>query len=302
MSYEKGTAFVDGESVPIAEAKISLLDWGFLHSDATYDVAHVWQGAFFRLDAHLDRFFQGMQALHMSIPYDREQVQTILLDLVRLSGLRDAYVEIICTRGFPAPGSRDPRTCKNQFFAFAVPFIWIADPQKQQAGLHLVISDKRRIAPESVDPTVKNYHWLDMVMGLYEAYERGGETVVLVDERGDLVEGPGFNVFVIEGNTVITPDRGMLEGVTRRTVLALAENCGYAVETRSLMADEARAADEAFITSTAGGIMPVTAIDAQVLGAGTPGPMTMALHAAYWRAHEDPRYALTVEYGATGTS
>ena len=218
--------YADGELVPIAEAKISLLDWGFLHSDANYDVAHVWRGAFFRLDDHIERFFAGMDGLRMSIPYDRDRVQDILSECVGLSGLRDAYVEMICTRGFPAPGSRDPRSCQNRFFAFAIPFIWIADPGHQESGLHLIISHKRRIAPEAVDPTVKNYHWLDMVMGLYEAYERGGETAVVVDEQGDLVEGPGFNVFTVHGGTLITPARGMLKGVTRRTVLELARGGG----------------------------------------------------------------------------
>ena len=92
--------------------------------------------------------------------------------------------------------------------------------------MHLIISHKRRLSPEAVDPTVKNYHWLDMVMGLYEAYERGGETAVVVDEQGDLVEGPGFNVFTVHGGTLITPARGMLKGVTRRTVLELARGGG----------------------------------------------------------------------------
>ena len=226
MRYADGAAFVDGELVPIAEAKISLLDGGFLHSDATYDVVHVWRGAFFRLDDHIERFFAGMDGLRMSIPYDRDRVQDILSECVGLSGLRDAYVEMICTRGFPVPGSRDPRSCQNRFFAFAIPFIWIADPGHQESGLHLIISHKRRIAPEAVDPRVKNYHWLDMVMGLYEAYERGGETAVVVDEQGDLVEGPGFNVFTVHGGTLITPARGMLKGVTRRTVLELARGGG----------------------------------------------------------------------------
>ncbi len=296
MRYADGAAFVDGELVPIAEAKIALLDWGFLHSDATYDVAHVWRGAFFRLDDHIERFFAGMDGLRMSIPYDRDRVQDILSECVGLSGLRDAYVEMICTRGFPAPGSRDPRSCQNRFFAFAIPFIWIADPGHQESGLHLIISHKRRIAPEAVDPTVKNYHWLDMVMGLYEAYERGGETAVVVDEQGDLVEGPGFNVFAVHDGTLITPARGMLEGVTRRTVLELAQAQGWGVEVRALTADETRGGDEVFITSTAGGIMPVTTVDGQMVGDGRPGPVTMALHAAYWRAHEDPRYALPVSY------
>ena len=96
-------AFVDGAIVPISEAKLSILDWGFLHSDATYDVAQVWDGRFFRLDEHLNRFEDGMANLRMSLPYSRAQIRQILVTLVQRSGLRNAYVEVICTRGVPAP-------------------------------------------------------------------------------------------------------------------------------------------------------------------------------------------------------
>jgi len=102
-------AYVNGEIVPISEAKISLLDWGFLHSDATYDVAHVWEGHFFHLTEHLDRYYAGMEKLRMSIPYNKAQLTALLLQLVAQSGLRHAYVEMITTRGQPEPGSRDPR-------------------------------------------------------------------------------------------------------------------------------------------------------------------------------------------------
>ena len=205
VDFTHGVAYVDGQQVPIAQAKISILDWGFLHSDATYDVAHVWKGKFFRLNDHIERFFSGMDKLHMSIPHNRSEVQSILVDCVRASGLGDAYVEMICTRGLPKPGSRDPRTCTNRFLAFAIPFVWIANPEKQTKGLHLIVSRWQRIPPESVDPTVKNYHWLDMVMGLFEAYERGGETAIVVDADGNLVEGPGFNIFAVSGSTLTTP-------------------------------------------------------------------------------------------------
>lgn len=92
---------------------------GFLHSDATYDVVHVWRGRFFRLNDHLDRFERGMIKLRMSLPIDRTGIRSILHDVVRASRLEDAYVEMICTRGLSAPGSRDPRDCVNQFYAFA---------------------------------------------------------------------------------------------------------------------------------------------------------------------------------------
>lgn len=239
FSAAKGSAHVNGQLVPISEAKISLLDWGFLHSDATYDVAHVWQGSFFRLDDHIERFHAGMEKLHLSIPYDREQLRSILNDCVAITSLKNAYVEMICTRGMPEAGSRDPRSCRNQFFAFAIPFVWISNPDEGGEGLHLIISHQQRIPPSSIDPTIKNYHWLDMVTGLFEAYERGGETVALVDAQGNLVEGPGFNLFVVKNNCLTTPSKGALEGITRRTVIELALTQGYRVDQSYLSAQQA---------------------------------------------------------------
>jgi branched-chain amino acid aminotransferase len=293
-AYADGAAFVDGQFVPIAEARVPILDWGFLRSDATYDVAHVWRGSFFRLEDHLDRFGRSMEHLRLSLPYSRDDIKDILVECVRLSGLRDAYAEIVCTRGMPKPGSRDPRECENRFYAFVVPFIWIADPAKQERGLHAVIADRQRIAPSSVDPTVKNYHWLDLQVGLLEAYERGGETVILTDAEGNVVEGPGFNVFAVHDGAISTPDSGVLQGITRRTVIELANEHGLPIEERSVPAASLRRADEVFLSSTAGGIIPVTMVDGEVVGEGEPGPVTLSLRDAYWKLHDDPRFSLPV--------
>jgi branched-chain amino acid aminotransferase len=292
----QGAAFVDDQYVPVAEASIPVLDWGFLHSDATYDVAHVWQGRFFRIDEYLDRFQRSMESLRMSVPYSREQIREVMFELVRRSGLRDAYVEIVCTRGMPAPGSRDPRSCSNRFMAFAIPFVWIADDKLRAQGLNLLVSRHQRIPPESVDPHIKNYHWLDMVMGLFEAYDAGADSAVLVDAAGNLVEGPGFNVFVRCDDRVITPARGVLEGVTRATVLELLASENLQVSTELLPAATARAADEVFITSTAGGVMPVTRISGQAVGDGMPGALTTRLNQAYWKLHDDPDYTIAIDY------
>jgi branched-chain amino acid aminotransferase len=287
---------VDGNFVPVAEARVPILDWGFLRSDATYDVAHLWRGSFFRLEDHLDRFERSMVRLHLRAPFGRDRVREILVECARLSGLRDAYAEVICTRGVPPAGSRDPRDCENNFFAFVVPFVWIASPGKQERGLHVTITDVQRISPGSVDPTAKNYHWLDLTMGLYEAYERGGETAILVDREGNVVEGPGFNVFVVRDGVIFTPDSGVLEGITRRTVMELASDLGIPLERRSVPAGEMRRAGEVFVTSTAGGIMPVTRVDGETMGDGEPGPVTSRLRDAYWDLHRDPRYATPVLY------
>ncbi|MBA3794103.1 MAG: aminotransferase class IV [Rubrobacter sp.] len=295
-AYARGAAFVDDEFVPVGEARIPILDWGFLRSDATYDVAHVWRGSFFRLEDHLDRFGRGVAKLRLSLPYGRDRIREILVECVRLSGLRHAYAEIICTRGIPKPGSRDPRDCENRFYAFVVPFVWISTPEKQERGLHATISPVERIAPEAVDPTVKNYHWLDLQAALLDAYDRGGETAILVDRRGNVVEGPGFNVFAVKDGRVCTPDRGVLEGVTRRTVIELAGELGVPLEAGPVSARELRCADEAFVSSTAGEIMPLTTVDGSPLGNGKPGPVTLRLREAYWDLHRDPRFSLAVDY------
>jgi branched-chain amino acid aminotransferase len=269
-AYADGAAFVDGKFLPVAEARVPILDWGFLRSDATYDVAHVWRGSFFRLEDYLDRFERSMEQLRLSPPYDRAEIQDILVECVRLSELRDAYAEVICTRGIPKPGSRDPRDCENRFYAFVVPFIWIADPEKQERGLHAVIGSKQRIAPESVDPTVKNYHWLDLETGLL--------------------------VFSVSNGTISTPDCGVLEGITRKSIIELAAERGIVLEARPVPADDLRQADEVFLSSTAGGIIPVTMVDNEAVGDGEPGPLTRQLREAYWELHDDPRFSLPVRY------
>lgn len=289
----KGTAYMDGEYCPLSEARINVMDWGFLRSDATYDVAHVWKGRFFRLDRHIDRFLQSVDALRMQLPVNRDELTEILMECVRRAGLQDAYVEMVCTRGIWPPASRDPRDAINRFFAFAAPLGSIASAEQRERGLDLYISSVRRIPPESVDPTVKNYHWLDFVRGLYDAYEHGGENVVLTDFEDNVTEGPGFNVFAVKNGRVSTPDRGMLEGVTRGTVLELCEELGIPAAAEPVAARYLRAADEAFITSTVGGVMPVGRVDGQALKGG---PITGQITKLYWEKHTDPGWSTPVPY------
>jgi branched-chain amino acid aminotransferase len=294
--YAEGAAFIDGGYVPIAEASINVLDWGFSRSDVTYDVVHVWKGRFFRLEDHLERFERSVAGLRMKLPHSREGISEILTECVRLTGLQDAYVEMGCTRGVPPPGTRDPRELENRFFAFAVPFIWIATEEQRQRGLHLVISSVQRIPPASVDPTFKNFHRGDLTQGLYEAYDRGGDTTVLPDGEGNITEGPGFNVFAVSGGRVITPSAGVLEGITRKTVMELCEESGLQEEMRLLPAEELRRADEIFLSSTAGGIVAVTKVDGETVGDGAMGPVTRQLHDLYWSKKEAGWHGSPVNY------
>jgi len=294
--FSQGAAYVRGQYVPIAEASIPMTDWGFLRSDATYDVVTVWDGAFFRLDAHLERFMHSCARFRLNPGRTPEQITEVLEQCLRLSGLRSSYVEMICTRGQPAWGSRDPRQAVNQFYAFAVPFVWIANEEQRQRGLRVAISDVHRIPADSVDPRAKNYHWNDLTMGLLGALDAGAETVLLSDSAGHVVEGPGFNVIAVIDGALVTPAEGVLEGVTRRTVIEMAQSLGIPVQLRALGAQELRTADEAFLSTSGGGVLPVTQVDTRTIGAGSPGPMTQRLVQTYWDWHRDPAYSRAVRY------
>jgi branched-chain amino acid aminotransferase len=290
----RGIAFVESEFVPLSEATVPMLDRGFLRSDATYDVVHVWQGRYFRLDDHLDRFERSAAGLRMTLPLAREEIVAALTGCVQRSGLSDAYVQMTLTRGVPPPGTRDPRLCRNRFSAFAQPFVWIANAAQREAGLAMIVSETQRIPPEAVDPRIKNFHWLDLTRSIFEAADAGADVAILPDRDGNVTEGAGFNIFARFGRTLVTPDRGVFEGITRLSIIELAPELQLAVEERALPADALRRADEVFITSTAGGVMPVTRLDGALLGDGRPGPMTRALHDLYWRRHAEGWHATAV--------
>ncbi len=298
--YPAGAAFIEGDYVPIAEARIPILDWGFLRSDCTYDVVHVWGGRFFRLEQHLERFERNVRALRLELPHGRAGIVAILMRLVRLTGLREAYVEVICTRGQPPAGMRDPRRCQNRFYAFVIPFVWIATEEARARGLDLHICESiPRIPPACLDPRVKNFHWGDLTRGLLEALDAGCDAAVLVDLEGNISEGPGFNIFAIREGRVTTPEGTCLGGITRQTALDLLKELNVETVIGRIAPDELRAADEAFITSTAGGIIPVTRIDHRALGDGAPGPVASRLRTLYWQRHDGGRDGTPIDYGGS---
>jgi len=299
-SLAGGAAFVEGSIVPIEEARIPIIDTGFSKSDLTFDVAAVWEGRFFRLEDHLDRFERGCRRLRLKLPLSRAEIHDILMALVRESGLREAYVDMICTRGVARNGVRDPRLYENTFYAYAIPYVWLLQWDERDAGMDAVIARTvERISPRAVDPTVKNYHWGDLVRGLYEAYDRGARYPILLGADGNVTEGSGYNVFALVGGALFTPDHGVLEGITRRTVLELAEQEGIRAHVAPVSDRMLYEADELFATSTAGGIMPITKLDGTPVADGHVGPTTRRLRDLYWAAHSAPRYTTPVDYGVS---
>lgn len=293
-----GIAWMDGEFLPLAEAKVGVTDWGLVRSDATYDVVSLWDGAFFRLEDHLDRFEASMHKLRLSVPQSRDDIRGILIDCVRRSGLRRSYVAMVCLRGVPIRPSRMPGACENKFIAYARPWVWVFPEDVIARGAHLVVPQSVRIPPESVDPRVKNYHWGDMTYGLFEAEDAGADSALLADADGFVCEGPGFNVFAFKDGTAITPNRGALEGITRKTVLEICAEMEIPVEIRPVTVEEFKDADEALACTTAGGIMPIRRLDDRIYANDAPGPLSLNINQRFWDWHARPELSLPVNYDA----
>jgi branched-chain amino acid aminotransferase len=286
--YRGGAAYVGGRFVPINEAAISPLDWGFTRSDVVYDVVHVFEGGFFRLSDHLDRFGRAMEARRLKPTETRDEMETILHRCVALAGLDDAYVSMATLRGRPRiGGSRRPEDCENHFIAYAVPWVDVITKDIQERGAHLWISSTPRVADASVDPTVKNYQWSDLTSGLFEAHDNGFDTAILCDDSGHVTEGPGFNIFVVRDGKVLTPDRGSLQGITRKTVLELCAQLKLEASVCAIPRQSLLDADEIFLSTTAGGVMPVSRINATILGNDRPGPISLRIKQAYWQLHRE---------------
>ena len=293
-----GAAWMNGHVLPISQATIPVNDWGLVHSDITYDVVPVINGAFFRFEEYLTRFFSSMESLYLDPGMNKSEVQKALHQMVSQSGLRDSYVAMVCSRGRPKiPGSRDPRDCENHFFAWCVPYVHVIKPEIIDQGATAWISQNvYRIPEESVNPRVKNYHWGDFTQGIFEAKDNKYETVILLDFDGNVTEGPGFNVFAIKDGVLITPDRGVLAGVSRKTVLEIADHLGIRAVIRPLSVDELLAADEVFLSSSGGGVIPIVRVNETIYGNGVKGPISVRLNETYWQWTTLEKYRDPINY------
>ena len=293
-----GAAWMNGTVIPISQAKIPVNDWGLVHSDITYDVVPVIDGAFFRFDEYLARFLSSMENLHLDPGMNKRDIQAALHQMVSKSSLRYSYVAMVCSRGKPKiAGSRDPRDCENHFFAWCVHYVHIIKPEIVEQGATAWIAQNAYRVPEnSVNPRVKNYHWGDFTQGIFEAKDKNYETVILLDYDGNVTEGPGFNVFAVKDKVLITPDRGVLAGVSRKTVLEMAEHLGINTSVRSLSVEELLEADEVFLSSSGGGVIPIIRVNETIFGNGASGPISVQLNETYWKWTTLEKYRDPIDY------
>jgi branched-subunit amino acid aminotransferase/4-amino-4-deoxychorismate lyase len=296
--FADGVAWVEGKLVPVHEARIPLMDQGFLHSDLTYDVPSVWDGRFFRLDDHLDRFELSCSKMRLKMPLPREEVKRLLVDMVAKSGIKDAFVEIIVTRGLKGVrGLKAGESLTNNLYMWIQPYIWVMDPNMQRTGGSAIIARTvKRTSPGSMDPTVKNLQWGDLTRGMLEAQDRGADYPFLTDGDGNITEGSGFNVVFIKDGVLYTPDRGVLKGVTRKSVGDAAKANGIEMRIEFVPTEMAYQCDECFMCTTAGGVMPITTMDGQPIGDGKIGPVTKKIWDSYWAMHYDDEYSFKIDY------
>lgn len=289
-------AFIDEKFVPASEAKVSILEPTFTKSDVVYDTLSATDRLIFRLDDHLDRFQNSCDAMAIKPPHERDELKRIIAECIDRSGYDDACATMMGTRGpYNDISSRDPRDCQNGLIVVAVPYYYVMPKDKRDSGINISVVDNRRVSADAVDARVKNFNWMDLTRGLLEAYGKGGDSAMLCTSDGKLSEGPGFNVWISKNGRLLTPRGNLLEGMTRRSIFELAAEIGVEAIESDLYPDDLRGADEAFSTTTAGAVTPITQVDSKPLGNGAPGIMTTQLSDRYWSRRKEGWHGTLVD-------
>lgn len=296
MAQSDGIAYQREHYLPLSEVSIPLLAPAFTKSDAVFDVVSVRDGQFFRLNDHMARFRESCDYVRMTSPLSEDQMKQVAAECVDRAGLMHSCVYLLCLRGQFPPGAAiaDPRTCEQEFIAYAIPWYTTVPEECAQTGVHLFVAETRRAPNSAINQRCKNFNRMDLTRAQFEALDAGAHQPVLLSTEGCLTEGPGFNCWVVRDGRLLTPSGDVLEGITRRTVFDMCELLGLDAEATDLYPDDLKNADEAFLSSTAGGIFPVTTVSRQPVGDGKPGPVTCRLRDFYWTKRAEGWHATPV--------
>jgi branched-chain amino acid aminotransferase len=278
-----GAAYLNGEFVSADEAKVSIFDSGFIGGVAVFDTLACWRGGLFKLPQHRARFERSAHAAMIPLRCCGAELEAVIVETTRRSGLREAYVQAIATRGrrpTPSMPSNEPT-----LIVYAVPYVWLWPREKADSGISVVIPSIRQWPAAVVDPKIKNFNRMHTHLARLEAERANADDVVLIDDRGLLTESRGSNVFVVRGGALYTPRSGILEGITRQTVFEIAAELGIPAAERDLTPYDLYTAEEAFLCSTAGGIFPIAEVDGRTVGLGGLGPITGRVRERYWERH-----------------
>jgi branched-chain amino acid aminotransferase len=273
--------YVGGEYVAESEAKIPVFDHVVLYGDAVFDTACAWAGKVFKLDEHLDRFYESAHALKLEIPLEESALREIVLEVMRRNQLQNAYIKMIATRGVGELPLMSPYNCEPNLIVFAIPYISLIGGDRQEQGIRTMISSMRRIPSECLDSKIKCCNYLNHILMRMEANEAGLDEAIELGMDGYVAEAPGYNLFLAKKGRLYTPGDNILMGVTRETVIELAAEEGIRTVEARLTAFDLYNADEVFLTSTAGGIFGIREIDGRRIGGGKVGPLTRRINERY---------------------
>jgi len=263
---DPGLAWIEGRIVPAQEARIPILDHGFLFGDGVFEGIRLTPAGIFRLEDHLGRLATGARAVGIELPGGLERMREVVCETTRAWGPRPGYLRLIVTRGVGALGI-DPASCPTPGLVCIAAAAVRLSPDKDARGIDLITSSLRRPAADMLDPRVKSLNYLNNALAKREANLRGADDALVLNGRGFVAEASATNVFVIRGDRLETPPPtdGALEGITRTTVFELGEPLGLRVRERSLGRFDLYAADAVFLTGTRAGLVPVGSLDGSAL-------------------------------------
>ena len=276
---------VDGRICLPEDAKVSVFDRGFLYGDSVYETIGTVRGRLFALSDHVDRLERSARSLGLRLP-PRSEIEQAIHDTVAAAGNPESRVRVMVTRG-AGKLDLDPASAGEPRLVVIAGPLGGPTPEMYERGVAVAIVSVTRNLPGAIDPAIKSGNYLNNVMALSEARRRPGvHEAILLAAGGSVAEGASSNVFLVKGGELLTPalSVGILDGITRGKVLALARDAGIACrEPEFISPDQLRDADEVFLTSAARGVLPVTEVDSRPVADGKPGPVTRRILAAYGR-------------------
>jgi branched-chain amino acid aminotransferase len=276
------TIWLDGRWCDRSTAMISVYDHGLLYGDGVFEGIRVYGGRIFRLREHLGRLYDSAKAIWLNIPHSLDELAGITEEAVRRSGITEAYIRHVVTRGVGDLGL-DPRKCARPSVMIIVDTIKLWPEQIYEAGLAVITAGTPIPQRESLSPRVKSLNYLPHILAKIEGIAAGADEVIMLDSAGFVAEGSGQNIFVVKNGAIRTPPpfAGLLKGVTRDAVIELAGNAGYDIGESMLNRYDIYTADEAFFTGTATEIVGIRQLDGRSIGNGKPGPVTRDLRARF---------------------
>jgi branched-chain amino acid aminotransferase len=274
--------FIDGKFLNERDAKISVFDHGLLYGDGVFEGIRAYNGRVFKLKEHIDRLFYSAKAILLEIPMSHAALMKATAETIRVNKLRDCYVRLVVTRGVGNLGL-NPRSCKKPTVIIIAGKIQVYPPELYAKGMDIVTVPTVRNLHSALNPAIKSLNYLNNILAKIEANNAGVEEAVMLNAEGFVAECTADNLFIIKHGEVFTPPNsaGALYGITRQTVIELAQASGLKVSEPNLTRYDLFNADECFLTGTGAEIMPVVKIDGRIVGTGRPGKLTRALVEKY---------------------